>query len=87
MMNVRITAVILGLSTILIGCANDAPLGSHVAKLRVAQTYDPNATQDNLGIVPDGNGERTEGAYQAYTGKESSSLQGSSESQVLEGFN
>ncbi|NOH97722.1 hypothetical protein F0226_13140 [Vibrio sp. 99-70-13A1] len=86
-MNVRFTAVLLGLSTILIGCANDAPLGSHVAQLRVAQTYNPNATEDNLGIVPDGNGERTEAGYQAYTGKESSSLQGSSESQVLQGFN
>lgn len=86
-MNLRITVLIVGISTILIGCANDAPLGNHVAKLRAAQMYDPNATQNNLGVIPEGNGDRLEGAYQAYTGKESNSLQGSGESQVLQGFN
>ena len=72
-------------ASLLLGCANNAPLGSHVAKLAKEQTYNQNATQENLRIIPSGSGERMEGAYQVYTGKQSSDLEGT-DSQVLEGF-
>lgn len=76
----------LSLSLWLAGCAHQTQsLGSHVANLRAEQTYNPNATQDNLGVVPSGSGERMEGAYQVYTGKQSSELKGN-DSQFLEGF-
>ena len=66
-------------------CANYEPLGEHVAKLKVEQTYNQNASYENLGVVPTGSGERMEGAYQAYTGKNSDDLEGT-DSQFLEGF-
>ncbi|NVD05920.1 hypothetical protein FCU94_03235 [Vibrio sp. JPW-9-11-11] len=71
---------------LLVGCVNNAErLGTHVAQLRAEQTYNPSATQDNLGVVPSGSGERMEGAYQIYTGKQNSELKGT-DSQFLEGF-
>ncbi|MDC5841170.1 hypothetical protein OPW33_17745 [Vibrio europaeus] len=82
------TKVIIGvifLSLLLFGCVNNAErLGGHVAKLKTEQTYNPNATQDNLGVIPSGSGERMEGAYQVYTGKKGTELKGT-ESQFLEG--
>jgi hypothetical protein len=78
--------VFSSLSLLLLGCVNNAEqLGTHVAKLQTEQTYNPNATIDNLGVIPSGSGERMEGAYQAYTGKEDSELAGT-DSQVLEQF-
>lgn len=79
-------AAMLGLS----GCANHnhagvQRLGSHVAQIRSEQTFNPNATQENLGVVPDGNGERMEDVYSIYTGKKVEVLQGSN-SQVIKGF-
>jgi hypothetical protein len=72
--------------TLLIGCTNNAErLGEHVAKLRNEQIYNPDAAQDNLGVIPLGSGERMEGAYQVYTGKEPQDLS-SSDSQFIEGF-
>jgi hypothetical protein len=38
-----------------------------------------------MSVIPMGNGERMEGAYQVYTGMQSESLKGT-ESQVLQGF-
>lgn len=74
----------------LTGCANQdhvgvQRLGSHVAQIRSEQTFNPNATQENLGLVPDGNGERMEDVYSIYTGKKVEVLQGSN-SQVIKGF-
>lgn len=74
------------LSIVLVGCVNNAEkLGAHVAKLQTEQTYNPNATADNLGVVPTGSGERMEGVYQTYTGKKDSELAGT-DSQILEQF-
>ncbi|KOO14301.1 hypothetical protein AKJ18_15240 [Vibrio xuii] len=74
------------LSIVLVGCVNNAEkLGAHVAKLQTEQTYNSNATIDNLGIVPTGSGERMEGVYQTYTGKKDSELAGT-DSQILEQF-
>lgn len=70
---------------LLTGCANQEGLGTHVAKLRAEQTYNPNASKENLEIIPSGSGERMEGAYQVYTGQQSEDLKGT-ESQFLEGF-
>lgn len=86
-MNYVIKIVSLGfLSTLLVGCVNNAEeLGAHVAKLKSEQVYNPNASIDNLGFIPSGSGERMEGAYQTYTGKKDSELTGT-DSQVLDSF-
>ncbi|WP_070962493.1 hypothetical protein [Vibrio sonorensis] len=79
---VAIIALMLGI----VGCAaNNDPLGAHVAKLRSEQVNNPNASRDNLAVIPIGSGERMEGAYQIYTGKQSEELKGT-DSQFLEGF-
>ncbi len=75
---------IFTLFALLTGCANQHRLGSHVAQLRQQQTYNPSATMDNLEVIPDGNGEKMEGVYSAYTGKKGESV--GSSSQVLTGF-
>lgn len=69
----------------LFGCANDAPLGHHVAQLKQQQIYNKQATEENMGVIPSGSGERMEGAYHVYTGKKGETLKGS-DSQFLEGF-
>lgn len=72
-------------SAFLLGCSsNNAPLGSTVANLIHAQTYNPEAAQENLAIIPPGNGERLENVYQTYTGAKEVTLKGTS-SQVVEG--
>lgn len=79
-------AALSTLSILLVGCVNNAEeLGSHVAKLKAQQTYNPNATIDNLDVIPTGSGERMEGVYQTYTGKKDSELAGT-DSQILEQF-
>jgi hypothetical protein len=86
MKNVITIVIVACCSTLLFGCANNQRLGSHVAKVKTQQTYNQNASQENLGVIPSGSGERMEGAYQVYTGKQSSDLEGT-DSQVLQGFN
>ncbi|NRF15524.1 hypothetical protein [Vibrio coralliilyticus] len=77
---------ILCLPFTLLGCVNNADrLGEHVAKIASEQTYNPNASRDNLEVIPTGSGERMEGAYQIYTGKQDSELSGT-DSQVIESF-
>ncbi|WP_374144786.1 hypothetical protein AB2S62_11460 [Vibrio sp. NTOU-M3] len=76
---------VLTMGLIIAGCANQPELGGYVASIRVEQTYNPRATNDNLGVIPTGSGERMEGAYQVYTGLEVDDLKGT-ESQFLEGF-
>jgi hypothetical protein len=86
-MNNYFRSLLLILTIILIGgCANDARLGHYVASVRAEQVYNPNATAENLGEVPDGNGERMEGAYQTYTGKSDGELSGGGDSQFIDGF-
>ncbi|MGR5131301.1 hypothetical protein [Vibrio alfacsensis] len=85
-MKVNLTAGILGLALMLTGCANEPALGHHVAQVKSLQTYNPNATQENQDFIPDGNGERMEDAYNIYTGKKNETLQGTGQSQVLNGF-
>lgn len=46
--------IYLGGLTLLMGCANDAPLGKSVYLLKEEQTYNKNATEENLGFVPTG---------------------------------
>lgn len=41
-------------SGVLFGCANDEPLGKSVYILKDEQTYNKNATEDNIGFVPTG---------------------------------
>ena len=43
------------------------------------------ASRDNLGVIPTGSGERMEGAYQVYTGKQDMDLKGTESQFVKEG--
>ncbi|MDA0118944.1 hypothetical protein [Vibrio sp. T11.5] len=73
-------------SMLLLGCVNNAErLGAHVAKLKTEQTYNLDASRDNLGVIPTGSGERMEGAYQVYTGKQDMDLKGTESQFVKEG--
>ncbi|OMO26347.1 hypothetical protein [Vibrio lentus] len=81
-----IRTMMVFLVILLAGCANDAPLGQSVAKLQAEQMYNPNATQENLQVLPDGTGERMQAGYDKYVGKGDEELSGSS-SQVLKSFN
>jgi hypothetical protein len=73
---------VLGLT----GCAtqNAERLGRHMNLVKTEQIYNPNATTENLALIPAGNGERLERSYNSYTGKEGTekALKGSV-SQVL----
>lgn len=80
MMFVLVSLSVLG------GCANDAPMGQYVAKLKAEQTYNPDASQENKGIIPYGSGEKMDSAYQVYLDKKTESMSSSS-SQVINGSN
>ncbi len=54
---------------LLAGCANQHRLGTYVAQVKLEQTYNPNATNENLEVIPTGNGEKMEGVYSTYSGK------------------
>lgn len=77
--------LLAGAAVLSAGCVNDPRLGHHMASVKQQQVYNPNATQENLGVIPDGNGERMEDVYSIYTGKKVEVLQGSN-SQVIKGF-
>ncbi len=81
-----IKVMMVFLAIMLAGCANHAPLGHSVALVKTEQTYNPNATQENLLEVPDGTGERMQTGYDRYVGRGDNELSGSS-SQILEDFN
>ncbi|MEX3073892.1 hypothetical protein AB3Y13_19210 [Vibrio alginolyticus] len=85
-MKMNITMGVLSISLGLMGCANEPRMGYHVALLKAEQTYNPNATQQNRGVVPDGTGERMEGVYNVYTGKSNDSIQSTGQSQMLGDF-
>ncbi len=70
----------------LTGCSSQEPLGYHKELVKQQQIYNPAATQENLEVIPDGNGERMEGAYSTYTGKKGASLGSGDSSQILTGF-
>ncbi len=67
------------------GCANQHHLGTHVAQVRQEQVYNPNASIENLGVIPTGTGEKMEGVYGTYSGKKGESIN-SANSQILNGF-
>ncbi len=85
-MKAKIMIGVLGITLMLVGCANEPALGYHVAKLKSEQTYNPDATQQHRDVIPDGTGERMEDAYNVYTGKKNESLQSTGQSQMLGGF-
>lgn len=70
---------------VLSGCANQHRLGTHMAQVREAQVYNPNASMENLDVIPVGNGEKMEGVYSTYSGKKGESID-SANSQILTGF-
>ncbi len=67
------------------GCSNPHRLGSHMAQVRQEQVYNPNASLENLDVIPTGNGEKMEGVYSTYTGKKGESIN-TANSQILSGF-
>ncbi len=85
-MKLNIMMAALGISLMLLGCANEPALGYHVAKQKSEQTYNPNATQQNRDVIVEGTGERMEGVYNVYTGKSNDNLQSTGQSQVLGSF-
>ncbi|WP_261816786.1 hypothetical protein [Vibrio gallicus] len=50
----------------LVGCSNNSELGKSVAYLKAEQTYNPNATEENLGVLPEGSGERAQASIKGY---------------------
>lgn len=78
---------LIGLSlliALLSGCSShEYQLGQYVEQMKAEQMYNPSAALENLGYVPDGNGERMEKTYNVYTGKAEGSLGGTS-SRVLD---
>ncbi len=85
-MKANIKIGVLGITLMLLGCANESALGYHVTTLKSEQTFNPDATLQNRDIIPAGTGERMEGAYNVYTGKNKDSLQSTGQSQMLGGF-
>ncbi len=67
------------------GCANEPKLGRHVEQMKMAQTYNPKASEENRDVLPGGVGEKMENSYRIYLGQdkvEDQALKGSS-SQIL----
>lgn len=84
----KIKLVLLSiLAVMLMGCATSGnyQLGQSLAQMKTEQTYNPDAGTENVGYVPDGQGERMEEAQAIYTGKAEGSLSGT-DSQVLDSF-
>ncbi|WP_417212505.1 hypothetical protein [Acinetobacter venetianus] len=81
-----ISIFLVGIALLSVGCSNEPRLGYHMAKVKQQQVYNPNATQENVSVIPDGNGERMEDVYSIYTGKKGEDLKGNASSQVLTGF-
>ena len=67
------------------GCSNQHRLGTYMAQVRQEQVYNPNASLENLEVIPTGNGEKMEGVYSTYTGKKGESID-AARSQILTGF-
>ncbi|MBA5762307.1 hypothetical protein H2O73_08140 [Vibrio sp. 404] len=65
-MKSTITISMIFISLSLVGCANDPELGITVSQLRAEQTYNPNASQENLGYVPEGHGPRSQTSLKGY---------------------
>lgn len=61
---ISISTMFIALS--LVGCANEPALGVSVSQLKAEQVYNPNATQENLGYVPDGHGPRSQTSLENY---------------------
>ncbi|NOH47164.1 hypothetical protein F0262_03730 [Vibrio rotiferianus] len=78
--------VFVMVALMLVGCSHNEPLGESVTNLRMLQTYNPSATQENMGLVPEGVGEKMQQSYDQYVGKDTDELSTRS-SKVLEEFN
>ncbi len=59
---VIVVIVLLGI----VGCSNNPRMGQSVAYLKAEQVYNPNATQENMGLIPEGSGERAQSAIEGY---------------------
>ncbi|CAM3995783.1 hypothetical protein [Vibrio neonatus] len=53
---------ILGLTA----CSNNPKLGTAVNLVKNEQIYNPQATEENKGVVPDGSGERAQSTIEGY---------------------
>ncbi|MCF7354023.1 hypothetical protein [Vibrio sp. CK2-1] len=60
----------------LVGCANDKPLGVSVAQVQQQQVYNPNASEENKDVIPTGTGARSQVAYDVYSGQTEQGISG-----------
>ncbi|GAB7219392.1 hypothetical protein [Vibrio comitans] len=50
----------------LVACSNNPPLGTAVALVKNEQIYNPQATEDNKDVLPEGDGERAQVVIKGY---------------------
>ncbi len=73
---------------VLVGCANGCPFGVSVALVKTEQTYNPNATQENLLEVPTVQGSGCRLVTTGALAEVKNDLSGSSKgNKILEEFN
>ncbi|CAM3179119.1 hypothetical protein [Vibrio rarus] len=78
-MNIKVCLVLL--STFgLVACSNNQPLGTAMTLVKNEQIYNPQATEENKGVIPEGSGERSQSAIKGYN-------KGSSKDISITGFN
>lgn len=55
------------LAILLVGCAKEPkPLGQSVALIKQEQIYNPNASIENIDVIPEGSGERMQATLDVY---------------------
>ncbi|GEA61697.1 hypothetical protein [Vibrio comitans] len=77
-MNVKHIIVLLSVMGI-VACSNNPRLGTAMTLVKNEQTYNPNATQENKGVLPEGSGERSQASIKGYN-------KGSSKDISISGF-
>ncbi|OBT06584.1 hypothetical protein A9264_08400 [Vibrio sp. UCD-FRSSP16_10] len=60
-------------------CSNNPRLGTAMTLVKNEQVYNPNATEENKGVIPEGSGERAQSTIEGYN-------KGSSKNITIEGF-
>ncbi|GEM80159.1 hypothetical protein [Vibrio superstes] len=61
-----------------VACSNNPRLGTAMTLVKNEQTYNPNATEENQDVLPEGSGERAQSAIKGYNIGESKSYEAGS---------
>ncbi|MEZ9834068.1 hypothetical protein AB4341_11085 [Vibrio breoganii] len=77
-MSVRLIIVLVSVIGIA-GCSNNPRLGTAMTLVKNEQVYNPQATEENKGVLPEGSGERSQAAIKGYN-------KGSSKNISISGF-